>query len=300
MATQLSIFGDHVKIKIKTLKKRGIKYLLVSVSGGRSSAIMAYIIATSPLYADIPKLFIFANTGKEREETLLFLVELEKLIGHKIHWVEAVVTMQKGVGIEAIEVDYRTASRNGEPFKAVIEKESFTAGFGKLPNISSPYCSGRLKERPIHKFAKEYFGTTKYTKCLGMRLEDITENNRISWAEVKAYEESGQRLYPLLTHFDYPLDQQDMHRLLPALGIDLGIDSRRGNCDLCNKKSEQNLVQTLREGEVDPSFWIDMELATGDKWYRGNTSIFDLIEKAKSPDPLESFCSISEDCFCGG
>lgn len=45
---------------------------------------------------------------------------------------------------------------------------------------------------------------------------------------------------------------------------------------------------------------IDMELATGDKWYRGNTSIFDLIEKANKPDPKEGFCTISEACFCGG
>lgn len=288
-----------VFIDIGLFIKEKVKRICVSVSGGRSSAVMAYIIATSSLYKDIPKVFVFANTGKEREETLIFITELEKLIGHKIHWVEAVVTMQIGVGIEAIEVDYLTASRKGEPFQAVIEKESFTAGFGKLPNMSAPYCSGRLKQVPIHKFTKEYFGTTQYTKAMGMRLEDIEETRRLSWAEVRAQVEKGKMLFPLLTDFENPMNQLAVHRYLRSLGVDLGIASTRGNCDLCWKKSDRNIIETLREGNTDPSFWIDMEEKTGGKFYRGKRSIKDFVELAKLNTTLELFPNEGEACFCG-
>ena len=47
------------------------KNLLVTVSGGRSSARMARHIQNHTKYADYNKVFVFCNTGMERPETLI-------------------------------------------------------------------------------------------------------------------------------------------------------------------------------------------------------------------------------------
>ena len=52
------------------------KRVLISISGGRTSAMMAYLIKKA--YGHIYDLvFIFANTGREKEETLVFLDQVD-------------------------------------------------------------------------------------------------------------------------------------------------------------------------------------------------------------------------------
>lgn len=50
-----------------------MKNLLINVSGGRSSAMMARHIQTSEKYKDYQKLYVFCNTGLERPETIQLL-----------------------------------------------------------------------------------------------------------------------------------------------------------------------------------------------------------------------------------
>jgi 3'-phosphoadenosine 5'-phosphosulfate sulfotransferase (PAPS reductase)/FAD synthetase len=52
--------------------------ILISFSGGRTSAFMCKLILSSPKYANSKKLILFANTGKENEETLKFVNKCDK------------------------------------------------------------------------------------------------------------------------------------------------------------------------------------------------------------------------------
>ena len=45
------------------------KLLVCTFSGGRTSAFMGLMLKDLPKYKEFKKLFIFANTGKEKEET---------------------------------------------------------------------------------------------------------------------------------------------------------------------------------------------------------------------------------------
>lgn len=54
-----------------------MKNLLITVSGGRSSARMARHIQTHKKYADYNKVFIFCNTGMERPKTIIFLKDID-------------------------------------------------------------------------------------------------------------------------------------------------------------------------------------------------------------------------------
>jgi hypothetical protein len=57
----------------------------------------------------------FANTGKEREETLRFVHECGSRWGVHVRWVE-----WRPMPERFAEVGYNSAARNGEPFEGLI------------------------------------------------------------------------------------------------------------------------------------------------------------------------------------
>ena len=64
------------------------KRILVSFSGGRTSAYMGKYLKQKYEGTDVELCFVFANTGKEREETLDFINECDKRWGFEVNWVE--------------------------------------------------------------------------------------------------------------------------------------------------------------------------------------------------------------------
>jgi 3'-phosphoadenosine 5'-phosphosulfate sulfotransferase (PAPS reductase)/FAD synthetase len=78
----------------------------------------------------------FANTGKEEEETLKFVRECGRQWHVPITWVE-----YRNDDKDYEIVDYETASRNGEPFEAIIRKRQY------LPNPVTRFCTVELKIR---------------------------------------------------------------------------------------------------------------------------------------------------------
>jgi 3'-phosphoadenosine 5'-phosphosulfate sulfotransferase (PAPS reductase)/FAD synthetase len=67
--------------------------LMVTISGGRSSAMMARHIQTNEKYADFKKVFVFCNTGMERPETIDFLKNIEKFWQIPITKIEGFIQM---------------------------------------------------------------------------------------------------------------------------------------------------------------------------------------------------------------
>jgi 3'-phosphoadenosine 5'-phosphosulfate sulfotransferase (PAPS reductase)/FAD synthetase len=120
--------------------------LLISFSGGRTSAYMTWWLLNN-MQHKYEMVVVFANTGKEREETLQFVHKCDIEFNFNVVWVEAFVTADNGVGTKHIVTNIKYASRNGEPFEDVIAK------YG-LPNQNAPHCSRELKKQPIKDYAK--------------------------------------------------------------------------------------------------------------------------------------------------
>jgi 3'-phosphoadenosine 5'-phosphosulfate sulfotransferase (PAPS reductase)/FAD synthetase len=59
---------------------------LISFSGGRTSAYMLRRILDEGLRPDVH--VVFADTGRERDETYAFVREVEEQWGAEIHWVK--------------------------------------------------------------------------------------------------------------------------------------------------------------------------------------------------------------------
>ena len=86
------------------------KLLVCTFSGGRTSAFMGLMLKNNPKYKDFDKVFVFANTGKEKIETLDFIDRCDREWGLNVVWLEADVVSKKGVGTSFKIVNYETQS----------------------------------------------------------------------------------------------------------------------------------------------------------------------------------------------
>jgi len=267
--------------------------LLVTVSGGRSSAMMAYHIHNSPKYKDFNKIYVFCNTGMERPETIDFLKKIESEWSIPLYLVEGTFSEVLGKGVGYKVVSWDTLDMNANPFSgAVMHLNKGT--FDGLPNQESPYCSDRMKVQPSKKLADDIFGKKSYLKAIGFRKEDMPK--RISWAEIK---EDEERIFPLLTDFEEPVGLIELNKFWDTQSFKLEINSKLGNCELCWKKSDKDLVNAIRYGTRFVDWYKQMEDKYGNTSFRGNKSITDFVKMAEQPfTPEIDFGQEDYNCVC--
>jgi hypothetical protein len=228
-----------------------MKNILITFSGGRTSAFMAHLINQNPKYKDWNKLFLFANTGKEKEETLVFIDKCSEEFSIDVEWLEAWVHDKKGVGTDYRIVNYTSASRKGEPFQDVIKK------YG-LPSKLWRHCTRELKEAPIHKYAKEYFKGEEYYTAVGIRAD---EKHRLK--KKKNY------IYPLA---EFNIDERFIRSWWETQSFDLELKDYEGNCDLCFLKSKRKKLTILKENPSTYDWWAKME----NEYSKDKQPIFDV------------------------
>lgn len=266
--------------------------LLVLVSGGRSSAMMARWIQTSNRYDHFEKLYVFCNTSQERPETITFLENMVDKWRLPLNIIEGVYSDQPGVGVSYRIVDFNTLKMDGSVFADAIRHLNKYKNTG-VPCAPIPYCSEYLKKRPSEKFAKAIFGTTQYKVAIGYRYEDMPK--RISFAELK---EDKRRIAPLLTDFDTPVNKNDVAKFFRQMRFDLSIPSGLGNCELCWKKSDLNLIKSIRYGTRFIDWHRNQEQIYGNRFFRENKSIDDLVKLAQSNNQLDLFSANGDSCVC--
>ena len=143
--------------------------LLVSFSGGETSAYLAKWLLDNK--ADVYNMFfVFANTGDEEEETLRFIDLCSKKWGINIVWVEAFVHHNERIASTHKVVNFKTASRNREPFKEVIKK------YG-VPNQNFLHCNREMKLNPIKSYMKS-LGLKDYKTAIGIRVDEFDRMNK--------------------------------------------------------------------------------------------------------------------------
>ena len=95
---------------------------VISFSGGRTSGYMLWRVLQSNSGLPDEAIVCFANTGKEDEATLQFVDDCSKNWSVPIVWLEYRLDDPKYA-----VVDFHTASRNGEPFEALITKKKLSS-----------------------------------------------------------------------------------------------------------------------------------------------------------------------------
>ncbi len=223
---------------------------LISFSGGRTSGYMLWHILEAHGGALPDDVHVcFANTGKEREETLRFVHECEVRWGVRVRWLER--SYGRHTADRFSEVGYNSASRNGEPFTETIRRHQY------LPNHAMPYCSEDLKLRPMANFMRAQ-GYKRWTNAIGLRADEM---QRV-FKQIAFNERGKQRfetVMPMTTLAAGRVRKSDVDQFWRKQPFDLGIHSADGNCDLCWKKRRSNKMALLRENPQTGDWWADEE-----------------------------------------
>lgn len=263
----------------------------ISFSGGRTSGYMLYKIIEAyggSLPEDIK--VTFGNTGKEREETLRFVNDCAINFGVKIYWLEyfrdperPVVVYhgsQPRIGCHSVrEVTFETASRNGEPFRDLVQVKADFRKEAKdmppvLPNPPQRFCSGELKGRTMARFLRG-FGWDSWSTAVGLRAE---EPSRVSSLK-KQWSPDQDYVFPL---FDAGVVEADVISFWRGMPFDLGLridpelGTYEGNCDLCFLKKAAKIKRIAQERPESVSWWAQMERDFGQTFRRDRFSFMDL------------------------
>jgi len=239
--------------------------LLISFSGGETSAYLAkWLIDNKSEFYNM--IFVFANTGDEEEETLEFINLCAEKWKIEIVWVEALVHHDKRISSTHKIVDFKTASRNREPFIEVIKK------YG-IPNNNFLHCNREMKLNPIKSFVKT-IGWKNYKTAIGIRIDEVDRVNK--------NRKELNLIYPLIT--DKPTTKQEVSYWWSKQDFRLKLKSYNTNCRTCWKKSDKVLAKIYKENPNYFDFNLEMEKKYGKEKYtffRGGRTTEQLIEDLK-------------------
>ena len=273
-------------------------YRHIAFSGGRSSAYMLHRIVEE--HGGLPDRAraVFANTGKEREETLDFVHRCGEAWGVRIDWVEYRRRPDAAGGphdprhAHAV-VDHASASRRGEPFAALVRAR------GRLPSVLQRMCTQELKVRTADRFLRRECGWPKgFVTLLGIRHDEPRR-----WR--KALFEECRVEYPMV---DWRVTREDVLAFWRRMPFDLALPPESGwsNCDLCFLKGRRKLAGLVAHEPERLAWWNALEAETlarralddprmarmDPKW-----SYAELGRQAPLPlGPEEPVV----DCYCGG
>jgi len=231
---------------------------------------LAKYIKSNPKYKDV--IYVILNTGKEREESLVFADRCDKEFGLNLIWLEAVVKEGKGNGTGYKIVSFETASRNGEPFESMLGKYY-------LPNNAAGMnCTRELKQRPIDSYLRDNYKGLDIKRIIGIRADEA--HRKSIHAEKEGF------IYPFCD--EVPIDSKNIRKFWSQMPFDLELKDYEGNCDLCFKKSLKKRLTIINENPKIADWWQKMEEKHGSEEsprfdMRTNLTISEQIELSKKP-----------------
>jgi hypothetical protein len=223
--------------------------LIAGISGGRTSALMAFMIPPEAVLT-------FQNTGREHEKTLEFLRRLEDDLKRPIIRLEWRPPPRRGdpprMSSLAV-VSHSELSRKGEPFTELLESlKAYRATKGEppiAPWAARRLCTAYLKMKVQHRYAQS-LGWEAYTCYVGIRAD---EPDRVRSKQESAYVDVR---YPL---FEAGVTKGDVLAFWGSKTYDLEIPEHLGNCTACFMKDERDLATALLEPSTDAAWWVGIE-----------------------------------------
>jgi len=278
---------------------------VVSFSGGRTSAYMLRQVLDNN--EDLTDLVVtFANTGKEHPATLEFVRECAERWSVPIVWLEF---RNNDAGFEV--VDFASASRQWEPFEALIRKRKY------LPNPVTRFCTIDLKIRIIHKYLRSLGLSTEdkpVDMMTGIRADEPRRVVKIRHRKSTSESKWATMVMPLA---DAGVGVQDVTDFWNTQAFDLmlpTINGRtlEGNCDLCFLKGANQVYSIIASDRGEPvrkaEWWARMErTAVSSSGITGNGALFRFDRPSYqkmldySDTQFDMFANQDEAiaCFCG-
>jgi len=270
----------------------------ISFSGGRTSAYMLWrVLQAHDMSLPSDAKVVFANTGKEDLATLKFVQDCSDNWNVPIIWVE----YQHDEPYFKV-VNFKTASRNGEPFEELIRYGSRRY----LPNPMTRYCTVDLKIKAAQRYLFS-IGWTEWENLVGIRAD---EQRRV--AKIRANPSDGNkgitRYMPLATA---GVTKEEVGKFWSENTFDLELPNingitYHGNCDLCFLKKTTAVMSLIAEKPERAVWWAKMEtlvteptIANGGVFRTDRPSYSSMTKFAA--DQVDMFDKNEETiaCFCG-
>lgn len=253
---------------------------LISFSGGRTSAYMLNRVLQAhdgQLPEDV--VVCFANTGKEREQTLQFVRDCAANFGVAVVWLEYLSRSMSGYQV----VNFETAARKGEPFERLIAQKQ------RLPNPVERACTEELKVNTMIRYLAA-IGMSDALHVVGVRADEAPR--------IPKLRRRGRAL-PLV---EAGILKRDVHAHWRASSFDLDLpyEDGIGNCDLCFLKTAHQVLNRVREEPHRAIWWIGQEASAGGTFHKDRPSYSAMHEFAvKQPDIFAGRDEEALACFCG-
>jgi 3'-phosphoadenosine 5'-phosphosulfate sulfotransferase (PAPS reductase)/FAD synthetase len=236
----------------------------------------------------------FANTGKEDEATLRFVKRVSDEWSVPIGWLEY-RNDKEGFAL----VDFETASRQGEPFEAIIKKRGF------LPNPVARFCTVVLKIETEIKYLKS-LGWAEWQNMVGIRADEPRRAAKIR-QNPSGGKSGPDRIMPLA---DAGITKRDVFDFWNCSSFDLELPNMNGvtmhgNCDLCYLKGAWQIQTLINEKPERAIWWAKMEsmpLASkpnGGTFRSDRASYAQMLQYSKDQQNLFNTDEDSIPCFCG-
>ena len=203
-------------------------FRVLNVSGGRSSGFLLYEVLKAHDGKLPPRtIAAFTNTGLEREETYEFLDRMSRYWSVPILWLEYRYNRDAAGGSKDPKnqvhvVNFKTASRKGEPFESLIR------GKRMLPNVVTRMCTSELKVKTLRRYLWRTYRINRkqYISVLGIRYD---EPRRWVKKYTAAHKLRNKTMGQFSKRWDYHLLTQIAETVNP-LPIDLADDEEGISC----------------------------------------------------------------------
>jgi 3'-phosphoadenosine 5'-phosphosulfate sulfotransferase (PAPS reductase)/FAD synthetase len=232
----------------------------IAFSGGRTSAYMLHQILEANGGLPAGAIVSFQNTGREMPGTLDFVQECSERWRVPICWLEY---RPNKPWFEMVEYD--TASRQGQPFDALIAKRKM------LPNIDMRFCTVEMKIKTARRFCRS-LGWKHWTVARGIRADEA-HRARPSADKVMS------NWHPLL---DAKVTKHNIAQFWRGQPFGLRLPHLEhsnpfGNCDGCFLKSEADKAALIRDYPDRANWWAQHEKRIGATW-RHNMNLTQLAD----------------------
>lgn len=260
--------------------------IVLNLSGGRTSAFMLeqYLLQYNGILPDNVKV-LFQNTGKEVNETLDFLHEIELRRNVNIIWLEYDIdNNNKPI---ATVVNYKTASRDGQPFEKLIKKRNY------LPNATERFCTSELKILTMKRYMVS-LGYKKWWAATGFRYDEFSR--------VAKKSKPDTRITPYYPLFENKVTKHHIFDYWQNSDFDLKLENNEGttplgNCDGCFLKSEKTKAYVCKHLPDSARWWDAQEKKIGGV-FRDRQPWGQLIEFVGRQGEFDF--SESQDLYCDG
>lgn len=236
---------------------------VVSFSGGRSSALLVYLMKNQ--YPDTD--FVFMDTGAEHPKTYEFVKNVVKFFDINLTCLRVVVNPELGSGNSYRIISLDELKQDLQPFRDVCYK------YG-TPYVHGAFCTRTMKLEPFTRYCNDKYGKENYVTWLGIRAD---EPKRLKPKE-------GYKYLAEISDFD----KQDIINWWKRQPFDLEIPEHLGNCVFCIKKSISKIALATRDEHKmaqnfinlidDPNIRVvEREQQANKIMYRGNLSLASII-----------------------